>query len=186
MLAGEATPTGLSRKQFMYDCFVKDVARGLERDNAAIPARPATGRLRVVSYNVHFFRAGFSDVELRDSFDEVMGVISHLDADVCLLQEVPMSLVSLSQERLRALGYAHSVAAGSADVHVLAASSKSFAGERLHVLLASKLPMAERESVPMLDGHAAFAEIELPPAARAGGGASAATLLVYSVHLSVR
>ena len=49
-----------------------------------------------------------------------------------MLQEVPKSLVSEVERHLAVLGYAHSVAAGSADVHILPQAS-AFAGQRLHV-----------------------------------------------------
>jgi len=179
LMANEPKPADMSFKQYMYENFKHDVARGRD-ENRAIPHHGGLGdsaSLRVISFNVHYFRAGYSDQDLHDSTEEVMQIVSQLNPDLCLLQEVPATLVPATQRRFSTLGYAHSVAAGSADVHVLAPSSASFAGERLHVMVLSKLPLVQSEAVPMLDGFAAHAEVAL---------SNGAPLLVYSLHLSVR
>eukprot|EP00966_Prymnesium_polylepis_P257442 5947289-Prymnesium_polylepis.1 len=136
----------------MYDCFKRDVERGRE-ENEAIPKKAgadpgsASSQVRVVSFNVHYFRAGFSDVNLYDSFDEVVDELRRLDADILLLQEVPVSLLQNGavEAQLRRHGYVHSVAAGSADVHVLSTSSSAFPNERLHVMIASRLELRQHE-----------------------------------------
>lgn len=183
MMQGAAKPAGMSFKDFMYDCFKKDVAAGIAA-NAEIPRHlafdPATHRskLRTMTFNVHFFQKGFSGVCLGDATDEVLGVIERVNPDLLMLQEVPPSLLSSLREKLASIhGLAHFVAAGSADVHVLDPSVGIFPNERLHVVVASKLPFRRSGAVPMLDGNAAFAEVELD-------GATSA--LVYSLHLSVR
>jgi hypothetical protein len=51
---------------------------------AAAPPR----RLRAVSFNVHFFRRGYSDVALSDSTEEVLAVVKQLNPDLLFLQEV--------------------------------------------------------------------------------------------------
>jgi len=79
---------------------------------------------------------------------------------------------------LRSSGYEHFVQAPSADAHVLAAESAVFAGERLHVLIASRLPLRQSAKVAMTaGGYAAFAEVEIAPRK---------TVLVYTLHCSVR
>lgn len=100
MLDRVAAPPGTSHKEVMYDCFLRDVERGRLVENPQIPLHRSIGsryaqggklqggKLRVVSFNVHFFRSGYSEVELGDSFEEVLGVIGDLNPDICLLQEV--------------------------------------------------------------------------------------------------
>eukprot|EP00937_MAST-01D_sp_MAST-1D-sp2_P007460 g7460.t1 len=195
LMSGNKKPAGMSFKEFMYECFRRDVERGRAR-NADIPRRPhARSALRVVTFNVHFLSAGYSGVVLRDSEDDVLGVIRELDADVLLLQEVPASRVRPLARRLaRELGYAHSVAAGSADVHVLDKAIARHGGERLHAQLFSRWPLRGSAAVPMgSSGHAAYAEVLLPrgPAAAEGAARGAAEgpavpVAVYSTHLSVR
>ena len=178
-------PPGTSQKERMYECFRIDVERGRRLENPQIPPRRGgfnAAGLRMTSFNVHFFRSGYSSVELADSFEEVIAVITELNSEVIMLQEVPQSLVEETRRRLRNLGYEHSVAAGSADVHVLPASSAGFPGQRLHVLVASKLPLLQSAAVPMHDGHAAMVEVDMS----SYRAAAAPSLLVYSVHLSVR
>ena len=194
LMDNEPTPSGMTRKQFMYDCFKRDVARG-RLENPSIPdhrglisstTTAENWRLRVVSFNVHFFRVGYSDQMLADSFEEVTTVLSHLHADVCLLQEVPASLVAVTKRRMQTLGYAYSVSAGSGDAHVLPAEFTSFPAERLHVMILSKLPFGRHEAVPMGDGHAAFAELQLQlPTSEPGQMVREASLLMFSLHLSV-
>ena len=179
-------PAGLSFKEFFYECFEKDVARGKELENPRIPKHSAFSLspqssqvpLRLVSFNVHFFQRGFSNVLKGSSHEEVLQILSELNADVLLLQEVPQSAVADLARRLAAMGYPHHVAAGSADAHVLSADSAAYPRERLHVMVASRLAMRRSAAVPMLDGHAAFAELSL--------GTHAGALCVYSAHLSVR
>ena len=191
LMSGGKKPADIPVKEFMYKCFKRDVERGRSR-NADIPQRsvPRNG-MRVVTFNVHFLCAGYSEVVLYDSEDEVTRVVRTLDADVLLLQEVPESRVRpLSHKLARELGYAHSVAAGSADVHVLDSSVARFGGERLHVLVLSRWPFRDSAAVPMgPTGHAAFAEV-LAPRGNAIAGASSSDAVVpvhiYSAHLSVR
>ena len=191
MLDGSPSrPAGMSFKEFMYDCFSRDVKAG-ESANAAIGTHAgfsaSTRQLRLMTYNVHFFQRGFSDVIKGDTLEEVLSIVQEANPDVLMLQEVPLSLIPKLQQRLAALGMPHGVSAGSADVHVLDPSVGVYANERLHVYLASRLPFRRSAAVPMLDGHAAFAEVELSPA----DGTStikqkASSALVYSAHLSVR
>lgn len=182
MIEGGPKPKGLSFKDFMYDCFKRDVAKG-EAANAQIPphfafdAARQQRTLRVMTFNVHFFQKGFSGVCLGDATDEVMDAIERSNPDVLMLQEVPPSLLDSLRKRLHVLGLVYFVAAGSADVHILDPSVGVFPNERLHVAVASKLPFRRNGAAPMLDGHAAFAEVALDATTSA---------LLYSVHLSVR
>jgi len=176
-------PVGMRLKDFMYDCFKRDVSAG-QAGNAAIGSHAgftanssSRNTLRVMTFNVHFFQRGFSGVVLGDALDEALSIVARLNPDILMLQEVPPSLLPKLQQRLAALDLPHGVSAGSADVHILDPSVGVYARERLHVYLASRLPLLHSAAVPMLDGHAAFAELDL------GAGASA---YVYSVHLSVR
>ena len=190
IMDGTKRPAGVPMKAFMYDCFRHDVARGKLAENPRIPrhdgflagAAPSQ-RLRLVSFNVHFFQMGYSGVELGDSRVPVLALIAELHPDLMLLQEVPQSVLPDVTARLAAIGFPHCVAAGSADAHVLDKKLKSFPGERLHVVLASRLPLLSSEAVPMLDGHAAFAEVDLSAAATPN---ARRRLLVYTLHLSVR
>lgn len=217
LMDGASRPAGVSMKEFMYECFKRDVARGELGENRDIlrdiRVHRREGRsLRMVSWNVHFFSVGYSNVVLGDGLDEAKAVISLLHADVLLLQEVPPSVLGkLEKWLLDAEGYTHFVAAPSADPHVLAADSSVYAGERLLVLIASKRPFRQSAQVAMANGgHAAFAEIELRSAAegsvaagrhhgRSQGSSPSsaplsssssstppATALVYSLHASVR
>lgn len=168
LMDGASRPAGVSMKEFMYECFKRDVARGELGENRDIlrdiRVHRREGRsLRMVSWNVHFFSVGYSNVVLGDGLDEAKAVISLLHADVLLLQEVPPSVLGkLEKWLLDAEGYTHFVAAPSADPHVLAADSSVYAGERLLVLIASKRPFRQSAQVAMANGgHAAFAEIEL-------------------------
>ena len=194
MMDGAKKPAGVSMKDFMYQCFQKDVARGMATENPAIPphsgfvgssraALASQQRLRLVSFNVHFFRSGFSAVELAVTFDDVLSIVAELSADLLLLQEVPKSAVPQIEKRLASAGFPHCVAAGSADAHVLPAE-QSYPGERLHVVLASRLPLLRHAVVPMLDGHAAFAEVDLGAATSSAKEPKSA--LLYTLHLSVR
>ena len=199
LIDGSPRPANLSFKAFMYECFKRDVVRGERGENLDIPTHDplhrTTARLRIVSWNVHFFRSGYSNVVLGDGLPEAKRVLSHLQADVLLLQEVPPSLLGELRSWLHtAEAYEHFVAAPSADPHVLAADSAAFAGERLHVVIASRLPMSQSAAVPMANGgSAAFAEIELPSHELSNllpGGPrkerQRATALLYSLHGSVR
>ena len=174
-------------KEFMYESFRRDVSRGITIENPSIPAHSgvASGgvprRLRLVSFNVHFFQKGYSGVELGDSREEVLKLVADLNPELLLLQEVPKSVLPDLYRRLAAIGFPHVVAGGSADAHVLADDIASYPGERLHVVLASRLPLHSSTAVPMLDGHAAFAEVDLSSAAP-----GAPNLLLYTLHLSVR
>jgi endonuclease/exonuclease/phosphatase family metal-dependent hydrolase len=194
MLGGGRIPAGLSPKEFLYESFCHDV-RSQCVGNGSIPPHAAgkvaqERRLRVVTFNVHYFQAGYSGVDKGDTTDEVMDILSQLNGDVLLLQEVPASLVKTVERRLATFGYPHTIAASSGDAHVLP-SSCAFPGQRLHVLVSSRLPFRQSGAVPMLDGHAAFAEIALPLPASSVPAAGSLTssvfsALVYSVHLSVR
>ena len=187
---GEQRPKGMSFKQFFYECFKRDVARGETTENLAIPKRNAAdGKLRLLSFNIHFFCKGYSFECLGSNTEEVLRIVADASPDVVLFQEVPQSELEAFKRRLAALGYPHAVAAGCADVHVLSAGSKAFPGERLHVMVASRLPLLQSAAVPMLDGHAAFAEIALDDehkTARKSTLQQPRSVAIYSVHLSVR
>jgi len=197
LLGGAQRPKDMTMKEFMYECFRRDVARGQRSENMVIPEHTgiltSVSRLRLLSFNVHFFRSGYSGVELGDSSDEIFAVVKLLNPDLVLLQEVPASRIAETEQRLQALGYAYHVAAGSGDAHVLPPTG-SFAHERLHVCIASRLPLGRKGPVLMdVDGHAAFVEVELPRpvhgeqhrSAQFGGDAQP-RLRVYCLHLSVR
>lgn len=199
-LDGRPLPPGAGARQFMYDCFKRDV-RELEFNSSLPRHAVGLGKLRVVSFNVHFFRTGYAGVVGGDSYDETLRLVRELNADVYLLQEVPRSLVPSLRRRLAELGLTHAVAAGSGDAHVRDPKSKAFPGERLHVLVASRHRFVRSEAVPMEEGHAAYAEIVLdgiraevrpdtPPTTEVGRagevGEGGATVRVYSVHLSTR
>lgn len=251
-MAGTSKPKDLAFKDWMYSCFENDVAIGARRWNNKIPTQtpfhtagfnPGEGNLRVVTFNVHFFRVGFSSFVKEidgDSLETCLEVIAALSPDVLLLQEVPASLVETVSARLVAMGFPHSSFAGSADVHVLPSDFRHFPSERLHVGVAIRgssgsgssssahdgatttttagtaapaattVSVVESGAVPMLDGHAAFMEVEFeqqqqqqenhhhpagdqssPPPSSLAQGATTPTkkkqrLLCYSVHLSVR
>ena len=137
----------MSFKDFMYDCFKKDVAAGIAA-NAEIPRHlafdPATHRskLRTMTFNVHFFQKGFSGVCLGDATDEVLGVIERVNPDLLMLQEVPPSLLSSLREKLASIhGLAHFVAAGSADVLLNVAHAEAAGlvlGTKAPVMLTSR------------------------------------------------
>ena len=192
-LRGEPVrPTGMTFKDFFYECYKSDVEYGAMIENPAIPRhvqfvpvqaglRQCSRRLRVVSFNLHFFQEGFSNVLKGSNRATVVGIIQELNADVLLLQELPHSAVDDFASELASMGYSHHVAAGSSDAHVLPADSVAYPSERLHVMVASRLPLLHCEAVPMLDGHAAYAEISLGDAVT-----GTAALQPYSAHLSVR
>ena len=170
----------------MYGCFLKDIA-ALKNVDAVLPQHQGFSdsfrTLRVATFNVHFFRSGFSSVTLEDSTLDALSVVETLNPDIMLFQEVPASALEYLSSKLRSMGFLHFVAAGSADVHVLPADMPNFPfpGDRLHACLASKLEVASTEVIPMLDGHAAHAEVKL---GKLGGNAG--NVLIYSAHLSVR
>lgn len=45
-------------------------------------------QLRAMSFNVHFFRRGYSDVALSDSTEEVLAVVKDVNPDILFIQEV--------------------------------------------------------------------------------------------------
>ena len=171
-----AKPPRVPFKRFMYDCFLEDVAALAGSSVAAVSAAPRGLALRLATFNVHFFRRGFSDVALEDSRAVVLADLTALDPDVAFLQEVPASEVEGLREDLRKRGWFHFVAAGAADVHVLPDSVGpvvSFPGERLHACIASKLPFLASGAAPLGDGGAAaFAEMSLSSGGGGGGGGS--------------
>lgn len=97
--AGEQFPRGRSVKTMMYDAFLLDTAAG-QRLNELIPPRhippqaalrepsPSPDTLRVVCWNVHFWQRGYSGEVSGDNRGEVSAVISQLQPDVILMQEL--------------------------------------------------------------------------------------------------
>lgn len=186
MLDKTKKPAGMSFVDFMYDCFKRDVAVG-EVSNSDVSSSHVNyaggrGTLRVMTFNVHFFQQGFSGKCFGDSMDDVMSILKRVNPDVLMLQEVPPSLLEPLRARLKAtcgLSFSNVIAAGSADVHILDPAVGVYPNERLHVVLASRVPFARCAAVPMLDGNAAFAELCLDAAGKR-------TALLYCLHLSVR
>ena len=179
---GAKRPANVSFKDFFYECYHRDIARGEAFENTEIPHNaPTDRRVRFVSFNVHFFAKGYSNVCLGSNSEEVLQIFKTLNADVILVQEVPQSALSKFKRNLASLGYTHTVSAGSSDIHVLPADSPYYPGERLHVMIAARLPLLRTAAVPMLNGHAAFAEVSLST-----GSGPVASAAVYCVHLSVR
>eukprot|EP00613_Pedinella_sp_CCMP2098_P045562 CAMPEP_0171787908 /NCGR_PEP_ID=MMETSP0991-20121206/64181_1 /TAXON_ID=483369 /ORGANISM="non described non described, Strain CCMP2098" /LENGTH=126 /DNA_ID=CAMNT_0012396951 /DNA_START=91 /DNA_END=468 /DNA_ORIENTATION=+ len=126
-MAGTPKPKNVAFKDWMYSCFKEDVSWGGSRWNDKIPEhkhfapsllvdtssdKSGGGTFRVVTFNVHFFRVGFSSTIIGDSLGECLDVIAALSADVLLLQEVPASLVGPVTIRLKALGFPHPTFAG--------------------------------------------------------------------------
>ena len=137
-----ARADGVPMKEFMYTCFEQDVQHGARVENVAIPTHQPgqTRRLRMVSFNVHFFRAGYSTVVRHDASDEILDIIRSLNADLLLLQEVPASEKTRLMHKLQAWGYEYAVAAPSAEVHTLPPDSAAYPNERLQAMLPSKQP----------------------------------------------
>ena len=82
MLAGGRIPNGTSPKEFLYQSFCEDVSAQRAVNNT-IPKHPVSGvsrKVRVVTFNVHYFQAGYSAVDKGDTQDEVMEVLARGDA----------------------------------------------------------------------------------------------------------
>ena len=111
---------GTSFKEFMYQCFLADskelIDRPMHLTQHARPPPHSRGffdpasfvvdfnenekqlqlaplskrQLRAMSFNVHFFRRGYSDVALSDSTDEVLSVVKQVNPDLLFVQEVTL------------------------------------------------------------------------------------------------
>jgi endonuclease/exonuclease/phosphatase family metal-dependent hydrolase len=190
------------RKTQMYAAFVKEAS--MVDSHSRAPPLPAPGALRMLTWNIHFWRRGYSALELGDNTAEVVACVRSINPDVLLLQEVVDTNNEL-KVLADGLGYQVCQLSASPDVHTLPPDQESYAGERLHVAVLARAgaTVTRREAVPMAggSGHASLAVIHTGGAAptaaeRTGGGGNDGNdgnrpparraVAFYSVHLSVR
>ena len=146
--------------------------------------------LRVMTFNVHFYRAGYSKYVTDWSAGKIVSLVGDLSPDVLLLQEVipdgpgsflspnsagnpslpnpidgdASSLTPVLDELARKLGYVHRSVAAAPDAHVIPDDTEQYggaAGRRLHVAILSRLPLRDTAAVPLVTGFAAHATIAL-------------------------
>ena len=195
---GVALPRGNACQEMMAELFRKDVSAREHRNAEDVPvhealldqlrepslqdgvavetaAPPIT--LRILTWNIHFWREGFSHRELGDNRAGVEAVLRAVNPDVVLLQEVvlpdelrrgdataegipacaatPRGTSADAAALLRmldpSLGFRYAAAAPDADGHVMEENIASCAGMRTAVVMLSKLPIENGggEAVPM-------------------------------------
>jgi len=88
-------------KEFSKQNFAK-VVKQLEKLNAEIP-KPSSDKLRVMTYNVHFF----TDSQGNNSEKEILEVIEKTGPDILILEEAKTDNPVIGQ--LKKLGYEHSI-----------------------------------------------------------------------------
>ena len=196
--AGRPLPSGRTVPPRMHTAFLADVAALLRADtNSLIPSRHRSmpvdsppPALRVMTFNVHFYRAGYSKYVTDWSAGKIVSLIGDLSPDVLLLQEVipdgpgsflspnsaanpslpnpidgdASSLTPVLDELAQKLGYVHRSVAAAPDAHVIPDDTERYggaAGRRLHVAILSRLPLQDTAAVPLVTGFAAHATIAL-------------------------
>lgn len=194
---GLPLPRGRSAVAAMQSAFFEDIRRLAHLNQALAVQRGLDSfrRLRVMSFNVHFFRRGCSGTCGPSNAEDVLDIVARFQPDVLLLQEVPPASTVLGALAHKH-GFAHQVCAGSPAVHILPDESKfgeEARGKRLEVCVCSRLPFLQSGRAPLGetadDGFAAFGTVDLTGKDLGGASPSPAvpeTLTLYSTHLSVR
>lgn len=120
-------------------------------------------------------------MEHGQNIDTVLEILKELNPDVVLLQEVIPTDEILTA--FKAMGFAHTILAGSSDAHVLPATQPSFPNQRLHVSVLCREPAVvdSQERISMGSGAAAFTSFHI-----AGASQQPLRIGVVSLHLSVR
>ena len=193
---GRPFPRGKQAKQKMYQAYLEDAKVHSTEPPKFFSSNRDSNRddslLRLMLWNVHFWRSGYSSEELAlpgssdsSNLKQVVATVSKVAPDVLLLQEVVNVGINPPLAALEKAGYRLCVIAGSPDVHVLPENQPSFAGQRLQVAVLVKTASQKRieivrtEMVPMdggKNGHAAFALLRV----------NRHLIAVYCVHSSVR
>ena len=200
---GMVFPRGREAQHLMYSSYLSDIALGKNTFNPTIPKHSdfkddniTSQYLRVMTFNVHFWRLSFSgavDESTSDNIDQIVKIVSEQNPDVLLLQEVPVRFGERAVEperlnRLRDIGYNHiTLAASSTKFHTLPQNFpiQTLAGVQLCVAVCSKLPLTNCEKISLGDsvdsGYAICGRVKL--STKTG---SPRSIGFISAHLSVR
>lgn len=80
----------------MYECFLQDVNES-KGANAKVPRHLTftnslpSSSLRIASFNVHFWKSGYSYLELSENFVEVVSIFAQLNPDIILCQALKLA-----------------------------------------------------------------------------------------------